>query len=67
MNYLGKAGVIRFTTDPTAITKYPGLATSVFYALWAALQNGTVSNFATASTMTQVQPPRAVEEHRAVL
>ena len=48
MNDLGKAGLIRFTTDPTTITKYPELATSVFYALWAALQNGTVSNFATA-------------------
>ena len=48
MNDLGKAGLIHFTTDPTMITKYPELATSVFYALGAALQNGTASNFATA-------------------
>ena len=48
MNDLGKAGLIRFTTDPTMITKYPELATSVFYTLQAALQNGTASNFATA-------------------
>ena len=48
MNDLGKAGLIHFTTDPPTITKYPELATSVFYALWATLQNGTASNFATA-------------------
>ena len=48
VNDLGKAGLIRFTTDPPTITKYPELATSVFYALWAALQNGIASNFATA-------------------
>ena len=47
VNDLGKAGLIRFTNDPSTITKYPELATSVFYALRAALQNGTVSNFAT--------------------
>ena len=33
---------------PITITKSPKLATSVFHALWAALQNGMVSNFATA-------------------
>ena len=40
--------LLHFTTDPPTITKYPELATSIFYALQAALQNGTVSNFATA-------------------
>ena len=45
---LGKAGYIHFTTDPSTITKYPKLAKSVFYALWAALQNRAASNFATA-------------------
>ena len=48
MNDLGKAGLIRFTTDPSTVTKQPEMATSVFYTLRAALQNGTVSNFATA-------------------
>ena len=48
MNDLGKAGLIRFTHDPITITKSFKLATSVFYALRAALQNGMASNFATA-------------------
>ena len=48
VNDLGKAGLIHFTTDPPTITKRPELATSVFYALRAALQNGMASNFATA-------------------
>ena len=48
VNDLGKAGLIHFTNDPPMVTKHPELATSVFYALWAALQNGTASNFATA-------------------
>ena len=48
VNDLGKAGLIRFITDPSMITKYPELATSVFYALQATLQNGMASNFATA-------------------
>ena len=47
VNDLGKPGLIRFTIDPPTITKYPELATSVFYALWVALQNGMASNFAT--------------------
>ena len=38
VNDLGKAGLIRFTNDPSTITKYPELATSVFYVLWAALK-----------------------------
>ena len=48
MNDLGKAGLIRFTTDSPTVTKHPEMATSVFYALRAALQNGTAPNFATA-------------------
>ena len=47
MDDLGKAGLIHFTIDPT-VTKHPELATSVFYALRAALQNRMASNFATA-------------------
>ena len=39
---------ICFTHDPSTVTKQPEMATSVFYALRAALQNGTASNFATA-------------------
>ena len=46
MNDLGKVGLIHFLN--LIIAKSPGLATSVFYALWAALQNGTAANFATA-------------------
>ena len=48
VNDLGKAGLIRFTNDPSMVTKHPEMAKSVFYALQAALQNGTVSNLATA-------------------
>ena len=48
MNDLGKAGLIHFTNDPSTVTKHPEMATSVFYALRAALQNGMASNFATA-------------------
>ena len=48
VNDLGKAGLIRFTNDPSTVTKQPEMATSVFYALRAALQNGTASNFDTA-------------------
>ena len=48
VNDLGKAGLIRFTNDPSTVTKHPKMATSVFYALQAALQNGMASNFATA-------------------
>ena len=48
VNDLGKVGLICFTTDPPTVTKHPEMATSVFYALRAALQNGTASNFATA-------------------
>ena len=48
VNDLGKAGLLHFTHDPITITKSPKLATSVFYTLWAALQNGMASNFATA-------------------
>ena len=47
VNDLGKVGLIHFTHDPNTITKSPELATTVFYALWAALQNGMASNFAT--------------------
>ena len=47
VNDLGKAGLIRFTNDPSTVTKQPEMATSVFYALRAALQNGMASNFAT--------------------
>ena len=45
---LGKVGLIHFTTDPPTVTKHPKMATSIFYALRAALQNGMASNFATA-------------------
>ena len=48
MNDLGKVGLIHFLNDTLIITKSPKLATSVFYALRAALQNGTAPNFATA-------------------
>ena len=48
MNDLGKAGLICFTNDPSTVTKQPEMATSVFYTLQAALQNGMASNFATA-------------------
>ena len=48
VNDLGKAGLIRFLNDTLIITKSPELATSVFYALQATLQNGMVSNFMTA-------------------
>ena len=47
-NDLGKAGLIRFTNDPSMVTKHPEMSKSIFYALQAALQNGTVSNLATA-------------------
>ena len=46
VNDLGKGGFIHFTNDPSTITKYPEIPTSVFYALQAALQNGMASNFA---------------------
>ena len=61
----GTAGLIRFTNDPTTITKYPELATSVFYHLRAALQNPILPPLST--TPKQVQPPQAVEEYRAVV
>ena len=48
VNDLRKVGLIRFTTDPLTVTKHPKMATSIFYALRAALQNGMASNFATA-------------------
>ena len=48
VNDLGKAGLICFTNDPSTVTKHLEMATSVFYALRAALLNGTASNFATA-------------------
>ena len=47
VNDLGKAGLIHFLNDTIIITKSPKLATSVFYMLRAALQNGTVANFTT--------------------
>ena len=48
MNDLGKAGLIHFLNDTLIIAKSPELATSVFYTLQAALQNGMAANFATA-------------------
>ena len=48
VNDLGKVGLICFLNDTLIITKSPELATSVFYALWAALQNGMAANFAPA-------------------
>ena len=48
MDDLGKAGLICFLNDTLIIAKSPKLATSVFYALRAALQHGMVANFATA-------------------
>ena len=48
VNDLGKAGHIHFTHGCSTVTKHPEMAMSIFYALWAALQNGTASNFATA-------------------
>ena len=48
VNDLGKAGLIHFLNDTLIIAKSPELATSVFYTLRAALQNGMAANFATA-------------------